>query len=467
MDGNLGALNTVGMVSKSSLLQNLEEIIEDLIIINDFYCENGEEGIVEMIPPVKYLLACISDILNYQLNNQPAGFYSCYQEISKISGPIKADWDEFDKGLIWIIQELNSNNLKRTIEQNYETIKFYYKQTSFLVLKKETFLELLAKLESSVKFFLHPEDLYTTRIRFKPKKLESKADHETNSPISTESTLESTETTGSDVFMNSSFISMEAIDVAFLQERELTNEFGFINKLKYNSLRFINNFRVSSKLKPHRSDFDFSVCEDDFESINIYSKQDEKEDSKGEESCLSFNLETMEICPEKGLIAQNYLCPECGNGISLNDSIKCDFSGLYTCPKCHGNEKCINPLRIVKNWDFQRYPISKKSKQIITNLSYNYLIKFPKINPKIFKSNEKFKNIQVLREKIVKSAQKRLKAAGKIDGPKQFALLEKIAWPKTHLLTSADLYTIEDLIEIENDKFYSSVLLPLYNLLKL
>ena len=46
---------------------------------------------------------------------------------------------------------------------------------------------------------------------------------------------------------------MEAIDVKLLQERELRNDFGFINKLKYNSIRFINNFRL--KTKASRSDF--------------------------------------------------------------------------------------------------------------------------------------------------------------------------------------------------------------------
>ena len=316
-------------------------------------------------------------------------------------------------------------------------------------------MNLLKNLEESVKFNLYQEDLYTMRIRFK-KKSEQLDDTENTVKVDNADSIESD---SSDV-MSASFISMEAIDVKLLQERELRNDFGFMNKLKYNSIRFINNFRMSSKLKQIRSDFNVNVSnDDDFESINIYSKL--------ADDLIKKDLLKMEICPEKGLISQNYSCSGCGNGISSKDSIKCDFNGFYMCPNCHGNERCINPLRILKNWDFKRYPICRDSKKMIANLSYNCLVNFAQINPKEFKSNEKFRNVQILREKIVKSTKKRLEAAGKTEGPKQFAMLEKLAWPKTHLLTSSNLFTIEDLIEIENGKFNDSVLLPLYNLLKL
>ena len=72
-----------------------------------------------------------------------------------------------------------------------------------------------------------------------------------------------------------------------------------------------------------------------------------------------------------------------------------------------------------------------------------------------------------MREKIYKVSQKRLQAAGKQERQNQLKRLERLAWPKIHLLTSTNLYTIEDLIEIERGTFYQTVLFPLYNLLKL
>ena len=256
--------------------------------------------------------------------------------------------------------------------------------------------------------------------------------------------------------MTSSFISMEAVDVKLLQERELRNDFGFLNKLKYNSIRFINNFKVTGSLKVIKSDYMVSEFED-FENINITTDYEDDHET----------LFNMEICPERGLISQNYTCIECGNGISSKDSIKCDFTGNYLCSKCHGSESGINTIRIIKNWDFNKYPISKSSKKAIVRISYNYLINFPKLNAKEFKMNEKFKNIQIIREKIVKLTEKRQKSAGKTEGPKQMEILQKLSWPKVHLLTTTNLYTIEDLIEIERETFYSNVLVPLYNLIKL
>jgi hypothetical protein len=439
------------------LLKKFEESVEDIKLIYEFYLENGGESIKEMISPVKYLIACISDILNDGVNSTK-GFYSIFEQYSSmIEGIIDEEWDEFDKGLIWIIQKLNNKTLGSYYEYNYERLKPNYKRNSLISTKKQEILSLLKELEDKANFSLYQEDLYITRTRFNPKINEVKESNENwKSPI-TEEFLASPSTDADDS-MISSFISMEPIDVKLLQEREMRNDFGFLNKLKYNSIRFVNNFRVT-KMKPMRSDF--RIDDDgEFESVNIFSSNANK-DNSGKE------MEKMEICPERGLTSQNYYCIECGNEISSKDSIKCDFNGNYLCPKCHGGKESINPIRIIRNWDFKLYPISNKSRRIIANFSYNNLINFPKINPKEFKSNEKFKQVKILREKIFKSTQKRLKAVGKAEATKQLTVLEKLAWPKTHLLTSIDLYTIEDLIEIERETFCGNVLVPLYNLLKL
>ena len=432
------------------LLKKFEESIEDIKLIYEFYCENGGDLIEEMIPPVKYLLACISDIFNDGINSTK-GFYSVFERVSRIEGMIDGSWDDFDKGLIFLIQKLNKKSLCSVYQNSFERLKPFYNINSLVIMKKEEILNLLRELEENVKFKLYQEDLYTTRIRFKPKLPEICSEYD-ESINKQPSPVESPD--GKNV-MNSSFISMEAVDVKLLQEREMRNDFGFLNKLKYNSIRFINNFRIS---KPLRSDFIVADGEGEFESINIFSNKMIFHDS---------DLEDLEICPERGLISQNYCCSDCGNGISSKDSIKCDFSGNYLCSKCHGCKESVNPLRIIRNWDFKLYPISKKSKKIIVEISYNNLINFPKLNPKEFKTNEKFENVKKLREKIFKSTEKRLKAVGKSEKEKQMLLLEKLAWPKIHLLTSTDFYTIEDLIEIEKGTFCENVLLPLYNLLKL
>lgn len=443
------------MPSTKCLVQNFEELIEDIKIINEFYLENGAEGILEMIQPVKYLIAIISDILNDQMTQNTPCFYQLYKCFQGGSEVETVNCDDFDRGLLWIIERLNSKEFSAILMRNSKKIDQFYKPAALMMKKRNFILKCFEDLERNVQFKLYQEDLYNYQSRFKVK------DEEYYREGGKEDGLDDCLVDEKDI-MTSSFISMEAVDLKLLQERELRNDFSFVNKLKYNSIRFINNFKVRNIHRNIKSDFMISEYDnEDFESINITSSF---EDESEHDSQSLFN---MEICPERGLISQNYSCQECGNGISSKDSIKCDFTGSYQCPKCHGGFMGINPIRIIKNWDFNKYPISQSSKKTITTLSYNLLINFPKLNPKEFKNNEKFKSIQIMREKITKQAAKRRNSAGKTESPKQMAILQKLAWPKVHLLTSTNLYTIEDLIEIESGSFYPNVLVPLYNLIKL
>lgn len=179
------------------------------------------------------------------------------------------------------------------------------------------------------------------------------------------------------------------------------------------------------------------------------------------------SLLDMQICPERGLAAQNYSCVSCQNGIGVTDALKCDFNGNYYCKTCHGGWMGVNPVRLLRNWDTKKYPISAASRKLISVIDYNELIDFAAVNPRIFKEFEAFSYISGMRKEIVKMAQRRLTRLSQSDRKKQLARMEKLAWPKNHLLTTSKLYTIEDLTEIASGTFYTRVLLPIYNVLKI
>lgn len=495
------------------LLKQLDESIEDIKLIHEFYRDEGAPGIIEMIPPVKYLIACIADILNDGIIDEgfgfgfikmktkmPSNFYSHFKQFKEISlipnnnNNNNNNWDEFDKGLIWIIQRLNSKDLSITLKlnQNYLFNKKIYNRNSILFRRKEDFLKLIENLEEEVYFDLKIENLYNTRTRWEigipdapikqnTKDVDKMKDKDNNF-VENEKDLLSHEIATDklpneiDDVMTSSFISMKAVDVKLLQEREMRNDFGLLNQLKYNTVRFFTNLHINFKTSSTRSlrltsrqREDSDALNNEFDNIEIVSIPFESESDTNNYNINNVNdrLLNMKICPERGLNAQNYSCSECGTGISFKNSIKCDFSGNYLCLKCHGGEEFINPVRILRNWDFKTYPISLTSRKTIVELSYKELLNFSEINPKTFKSNEKFKLTNQMREKIYKASQKRLQAVGNQDRKIQWKRLEKLAWPKIHLLTSTNLYTIEDLIEIERGTFYQTVLFPIYNLLKL
>ena len=502
------------------LLKQLDESIEDIKLIHEFYRDEGAPGIVEMIPPVKYLIACIADILNDGIIEEGTGlgfglgflkmkakmsskFYSHFKQFKEISlianNNNNNNLDEFDMGLIWIIQRLNCKDLSITLKlnQNYLFNTKIYSRNSILFRRNEDLLKLIENLEKEVYFDLKIEDLYNARMRCErnipdapikqnTKDIDIEIDkiklkfEDKHHFIENEKDLLLHEISRDklpneiDDVMTSSFISMKAVDVKLLQEREMRNDFGVLNQLKYTTIRFFTNLHLNFKASSTRSlrltsgqREDSDVLNNEFDNVEIVSIPFESDSNNDYINNSNGRLLNMKICPERGLDAQNYSCSECGTGISFKNSIKCDFSGNYLCLKCHGGEEFINPVRILRNWDFKTYPICQTSRKTIVEISYKELFNFSEINPKTFNSSEIFKLTNQMREKIYKASQKRLQAAGNQDRKNQRKRLERLAWPKIHLLTSTNLYTIEDLIEIERGIFYQNVLFPLYNLLKL
>lgn len=199
---------------------------------------------------------------------------------------------------------------------------------------------------------------------------------------------------------------------------------------------------------------------DDFEDVSIGTA------TTTSDATSPCSLLAMKICPERGLQAQNFCCSVCGNGISMTESLRCDFSGEYMCPGCHGGRRSVNPVRILRNWDFARYSISEKSRRQIVATAYTELVDLCAANPQVFRSVAGFGEIDALRRTIVRLTRERLGAVDKRQREKELRRLEMLAWPKTHLLHDARLYTMEDLVEVHGGCFYSTVLLPLCNVLR-
>lgn len=292
---------------------------------------------------------------------------------------------------------------------------------------------IIAKMESEVNFDLHPEDLHVMRVRTTPRL----------SPLN--SPLESPET-------GDASVQLESLP------NPATSRAGLLTRMLAKTSSFSDHFKRQSEI--HRATITASnLDEEEFEFIEI--------ESVSVIPSTKASLLNMKICPERGLAAQNYSCVGCQNGIGASDAVKCDFSGEYYCKTCHGGWEGINPVRLLRNWDTKRYPISNASRRILSQLDYSELINFASENPKIFKSVEAFSYISSLRKEIVKMAKKRLTKIPARDRNLQKSRMEAIAWPKTHLLTSAKFYTIEDLTEVAEGTFYTRVLLPLYNALKI
>jgi hypothetical protein len=298
-------------------------------------------------------------------------------------------------------------------------------------------IKIICSIEASIKFDLCPEDLYVMRPRMTPRL------SPLNSPLNEETDIDS--------------CAPELYSPPVIEDRASSPKPGFFSRILAKTAAISEKFKASTPVKLGTIS-SLPVLEEEFDCVQIESVSVKK---------LEKSLLNMQICPERGLAAQNFSCAACCNGIGLNDALRCDFSGDYYCKTCHGGWEGVNPVRLIRNWDTKKYPISAASRKIISQIDYSELVDFATVNPKIFKEFEAFSYIYALRKEIVKMAQRRLTRLSQADRHKQLARMEKLAWPKNHLLTTAKLYTIEDLTEIAAGTFYTRVLLPIYNVLKI
>ncbi|XP_055384021.1 uncharacterized protein LOC129613797 [Condylostylus longicornis] len=102
---------------------------------------------------------------------------------------------------------------------------------------------------------------------------------------------------------------------------------------------------------------------------------------------------------EQGLDAQGYMCEGCAHplGIGFANAHVCSFSGYYFCDQCMSSEQFTIPAKVIYNWDFRKYNVSKRAAIFLTDFQYNPFIDLQNFNPKIYGASEEMANIQSLR----------------------------------------------------------------------
>lgn len=66
--------------------------------------------------------------------------------------------------------------------------------------------------------------------------------------------------------------------------------------------------------------------------------------------------------------SQQFLCAGCGTELEAKYIKKlhyCEYLGRYFCDCCHSGAEAVIPARVLSSWDFNRYPVSDFSKQLL------------------------------------------------------------------------------------------------------
>ncbi|XP_055355866.1 uncharacterized protein LOC129601157 [Paramacrobiotus metropolitanus] len=233
-----------------------------------------------------------------------------------------------------------------------------------------------------------------------------------------------------------------------VQERSVAITPGFSSSLGIGSSQFaqmIDAFQSdsSSAGTPTASQYDMSPgdFEHDFEILSPdYVISTKSIEGKKRELLVKIPL-------EKGLRAQHYKCGACGRPIGMlyGKSRLCHFDRLYYCLDCHVDNESVIPSLIIHNWDFRKYKVCSRAKELIDAVETTPLFDLKELNPKLYTYIAQMEEAQHYRIQlqIVKSYLWTCKK----DVCEQF---NQRLWPHDHLHESIHVYSLLDLLMTRN-----------------
>lgn len=170
---------------------------------------------------------------------------------------------------------------------------------------------------------------------------------------------------------------------------------------------------------------------------------------------VSISTYNLSISPETGLASQQYKCAECRKQIGLTrgeraEARLCDYSGQYFCEECHWSDLVVIPARVVHNWDFSLYRVSRQSKQLLALMTGRPLLKIEKLNPSLFKFVVELREVKRLREEILIMKKYFVTCRQALESKLLLQLKDR-----QHFVDNSSVYSLQDLIDVN-----SGLLLP-------
>lgn len=146
----------------------------------------------------------------------------------------------------------------------------------------------------------------------------------------------------------------------------------------------------------------------------------------------------------KQLVAkQNFRCAGCGMKVERGFFKRlryCEYLGKYFCQCCHTNASAPIPSRILRKWDFSRYPVSNFSQELLSKIQTDPVFNVADINPILYRKVRQMQSVKELRTQLF-YLKDFLKTCRLCDSLK--ALYDN---QQGHWMGHPDLYSISDLI---------------------
>ncbi|XP_030375731.1 pleckstrin homology domain-containing family M member 1 [Scaptodrosophila lebanonensis] len=149
---------------------------------------------------------------------------------------------------------------------------------------------------------------------------------------------------------------------------------------------------------------------------------------------------------ELGLNAQGFLCKSCQYPLGIGHAKYqvCAFSGDYYCNSCMDVETVLIPARIIYNWDFRKYNVSKRAATFLAEFRAQPFIDLQLLNPSIYHASEAMAELQSLRIRL-----NFIRAYLYTCAPSSIELLQRQFCGREYLYEHIHQYSIADLGHIQ------------------
>ncbi|XP_031555951.1 differentially expressed in FDCP 8-like, partial [Actinia tenebrosa] len=123
----------------------------------------------------------------------------------------------------------------------------------------------------------------------------------------------------------------------------------------------------------------------------------------------------------------------------------CDYSGQFFCEDCHWNDQVIIPARVIHNWDFSLYKVSRQTKQFLDLMIKKPLLDLEQLNPALFKFVGELREIKRLREEILIMKKYFMSCRMALESKLLLHLQDH-----QHFVDNSNVYSLQDILEVEN-----------------
>ncbi|KAH8252697.1 hypothetical protein KR032_001325 [Drosophila birchii] len=146
------------------------------------------------------------------------------------------------------------------------------------------------------------------------------------------------------------------------------------------------NKAVLTRNLPLKTNSEFELLTSDFDMVELQQ----------------MVAQLCQLAREPGLNAQGFLCRSCQHplGIGYSNFQVCAFSGSYYCNNCMDVETQLIPARIIYNWDFRKYSVSKRAATFLAEFRSQPFLDLQLLNPSIYYASDAMAELQSLRIRL-------------------------------------------------------------------